>query len=870
MSISTFISFGGVLSLMCMPTTVNNKIPSYKTLKSIKQNNGGIDPNDVIGQFNKYVSDYGSENIENYTNLLTNGSDISAIQTVFGKSDSVNWVGPIPSWNNFAFSYDNPYSLNVSYRLSSAPYQIFSSSNDILNNISIKQLDANGKEFTPNGWSGIWNRGWGWHNMSNPDESGGVPELKQNKWYWDWRMKYAQSATVQDNGDNYTLNMNNVEKYTCGYKSEWTIGLATAEENSGDYGSTHDTDWNITSQISNQDNLKNLRFLKYNPATFIQLDNVGYDKTQNKYFTQSNLNKELITGALGTKYEYDCLNALDKNGNTSPSKHGYGNNAPLLERDLSGLSTMPDGKDNPSTALYLANTYYYGKTLGMDNVKGGYDIWAPIGDTGEKDKDGNEITGLNMTTYPTYDNGNYQGNIDTLRTLLWNLSNDTAGKQFAFKFSYDNYLKVRDWVRGYITTYHEFPNLGNYDSANPNNLAYQIVSGNIANNGWYEKATKYGINPIDSQALDDLSIEIPALGYNEWNMEDTTGSSNWTNTNQNQYLGPQVAPDGTNYSKYSDIIQGDDKVIYNIVPSDSSTPINIIMNSKACIGSTPPQSSLKAQPASNYPNDDDSTYNVGNINNVDVLAAKTGGAIHSEPMTFVNSYGTKTTDGISIAQSGQIIRRTDDSQIKDKVQVMIKSYVDAPSFYDTKTPNPTFDKGKYENDKYDPDNQPYALLPAGTIYNSLKDKKNDASISSILKQMFYDHKNNNEPALEFANVNLYDDDSFDYNVPADQIDVTIDNASGALTTQLYAPGVDHTTAQPIDGYTTYGFENSTDPFIPTPDKIGTKLVGIIIGSCIGGLVLILAVWLLIANRRRGVKGINPDVKKYRKAGEFED
>jgi hypothetical protein len=42
-----------------------------------------------------------------------------------------------------------------------------------------------------------------------------------------------------------------------------------------------------------------LRFLSYNPEQLIQLDNVGYDKTQQKYWTSSGLNKDLLETALG-------------------------------------------------------------------------------------------------------------------------------------------------------------------------------------------------------------------------------------------------------------------------------------------------------------------------------------------------------------------------------------------------------------------------------------------------------------------------------------------------------------------------------------------------------------------------------------------
>jgi hypothetical protein len=90
---------------------------------------------------------------------------------------------------------------------------------------------------------------------------------------------------------------------------------------------------------------------------------------------------------------------------------------------------------------------------------------------------------------------------------------------------------------------------------------------------------------------------------------------------------------------------------------------------------------------------------------------------------------------------------------------MVKAYVDEPGFYDTKTANPNFNADKYTSDKYDPSNQPYMLKPAGTIFRQLKSNSNDISDLAALKLMFYDHKNNNQPALNFVEMNLYDNDS---------------------------------------------------------------------------------------------------------------
>ncbi|MDR2406557.1 MAG: hypothetical protein LBE13_00365 [Bacteroidales bacterium] len=253
-----------------------------------------------------------------------------------------------------------------------------------------------------------------------------------------------------------------------------------------------------------------------------------------------------------------------------------------------------------------------------------------------------------------------------------------------------------------------------------------------------------------------------------------------------------------------------------------------------------PETGLNVQPEANYPSTDDDSYNVGNTNNIDNLAARTNNAIHTENVSFTNTMGQHTTDGISISKSGNIIRRIDDPQIKDKMNVMVKAYVDAPSFYDEKTANSNFDASKYATDKYDPANQPYALKPAGTIFKSLKGSSGTSTITDAqaLKQMFYDHMNNNTPAMDFAKVNLYDDDSFDFDVPDGQIEVAIDDASGQLTTKLYAPNVDHTTNSPIDTYTTYGFETSSDPYVPQPDGVKPSQVGLIVGCSIGGVVLI--------------------------------
>lgn len=621
-----------------------------------------------------------------------------------------------------------------------------------------------------------------------------------------------------------------------------------------------------------------ISMLKYDPSQLIQFDNVGYDKSARKYWTQSNLNKDLLTGVLGYKYDYDYLNALDKNGHTYKSKMAPVYNMPLYERDLSGLSFINQSGtkvDNPDTFLNLEPTYYYGQTIGLKNIKGGQDIWAPIGDT--TDSSGNPATGLSVTDYPgLYNNANYQLAMGKLLAFLDNVSRDVAG--YPYHLSYDNYLAARDWFRNYILTYHHFPRFDDAVTDPTNNFFYQIESGNLKNNGWYDKATQYGIN--SSSALDDLAILYPTIDFNEWNMEDTTGTNTdgWTNKTQEEFLGPN-SDSGVNYANYNDIINGGNRITYDTIPTTGSS-FNIITNTEGMRAGITSHSlnGLTAQAQHNWGDNSDQTHEIGSVNGVANLSARTSGAISENDNCTFTKYapdgktvvGTYTTKGIQISKSGNIIRRIDDPSIKDQVDVMVKAYVDEPGFYDTKTANPNFNADKYTSDKYDPSNQPYMLKPAGTIFRQLKSNSNDISDLAALKLMFYDHKNNNQPALNFVEMNLYDNDSWNYNVPEDQIEVAIDDASGQLTTRLYAPGVDHHTNSPIDSYTTSGFETSTDPYVPTPDGVKPNNVGIIVGSCIGGVILIAVVWIIIANRRRGVKGINPEVKKLKKAGEYED
>jgi hypothetical protein len=58
--------------------------------------------------------------------------------------------------------------------------------------------------------------------------------------------------------------------------------------------------------------------------------------------------------------------------------------------------------------------------------------------------------------------------------------------------------------------------------------------------------------------------------------------------------------------------------------------------------------------------------------------------------------------------------------------------------------------------------------------------------------------------------------------------------------------------------------------VPDGKKVKPSMVGIIVGCSVGGVLLVAIVWVIIANRKRGVKGLNPEVKKLKKAGEFEE
>ncbi|MDR2406556.1 MAG: hypothetical protein LBE13_00360 [Bacteroidales bacterium] len=71
----------------------------------------------------------------------------------------------------------------------------------------------------------------------------------------------------------------------------------------------------------------------------------------------------------------------------------------------------------------------------------------------------------------------------TLRAQLDNLSFDASGSDYAFKMSYDNYLTARDWFRSYVITNHKMPRFDDISTDPNNNFLYQIVAGNLKNNG---------------------------------------------------------------------------------------------------------------------------------------------------------------------------------------------------------------------------------------------------------------------------------------------------------------------------------------------------------------------------------------------------
>lgn len=209
-----------------------------------------------------------------------------------------------------------------------------------------------------------------------------------------------------------------------------------------------------------------------------------------------------------------------------------------------------------------------------------------------------------------------------------------------------------------------------------------------------------------------------------------------------------------------------------------------------------------------------------------------------------------------------------DYGLDKKVQVMIKPYCLASDFYDTDTPNPNFDAAAYENDNFNPDNQPYALKPAGTIINQIKGNSNDMSDYDVLKEMFIDHKNNNEKALPYALVDLINNDNFTFNLkptstqPTDfsaDINFTIDDTSGQM---IIGDG---------DGYnyTVSGFEKNSDPYIPSGGVAPSK-VGIIVGCSLAGAAVVGIGFTIFFNRRRTTRSLSPEVKTRRKIGDIED
>ena len=884
----------------CVPMSVNFILNSNKNFNINAKHNSlttqqikaksGIAVDDYQSMMVKYINE-NSADLENKATKMFNtnkdGKKLHLYQTYQSNAQFITayWALCIPSYVNTNISRDkHEYELTFKIKnenlknnllvksLLSSPTQ-----NDF--DISMDTIDQNKFGYLPEDENGSYKVP---HFNS--------PKLYQNKFtqagcfefifsnFFHWDKKIPNSCfKISSDGKNIIFDPSNMSKKY--YQDTfWTAVAATQQDKTcfvGDWGEADAKWWTLASSLVNPNDNAIYSGLKYDPSQLFQFDKVGMDKDTHRIYSQSSLNKHLLKVALSTKFNQDFL---EPNNNW---------NVPWLDVEASGTSTIKDndGKiiPNPNTLIHLEKTKYWGTMLGQkDAVAGGLDLWFPIGDTGKKDTQGKSIMGLK--DFKNYTQPEYINTVNKIFSKLKDYAKPNYNGTNSMCLTYDNYFKLRDWCWNYCTSGNHIMPTINQD---PNTSILAALNLNDLTNSdwvqWKNGSLNAGtdndpilINPKSIDYLDQLAITLKAIKFDEWNNYDSTGlgttSGNWDNALETQYIG-----DHQNVS-YEQIANGLNKKYYDNLPVDKNTPFVVTTNMRSMM---PGQNdklgidNIGVQTNEQYI-DETHPYSLSNTNNIQNLSALTNGKIHlQQNVNFQCGSDKVTTTGISIAQEGRIAKTYNNVDLSDKVQVQIRCYDDpiGKEFYDESQPTKSFNARAYELNKHDQNNQPYQLKSATEVYNIAKSHTNDESDEAILKNIFYDYKNNC-PATPILDVNMYDDENFDYNleeeIPNLKLVHRISDADGKMTISVVNTS-DPSHPVPVkDCDATFsGFRASITP-IPQPKGVTPNIVGIVAGSVLGGVAVIGIIWYIVWNRCRSTKRLHPDIKKLKREGSYEE
>lgn len=459
--------------------------------------------------------------------------------------------------------------------------------------------------YTTNGQIGV-------SHWSNPHDERGVITY------------YANTTTISCNNLLVTINKKIFQPYFDFYSECFGAAGVVAY---------HGTDW-TTILYSNKENPE-LKILTANPSDLIQLEKIGYE--DDNYYTQTGLNTPLINAALSQYYNDDLMKAYDINGNPT--------NKTLWVRDFNGYESSNDN------ALCFAKSRYYKPIAGLSDFEsGGRAKWAPY------------ATDTDPGLSPKVTDAYYNEFFGKLSSALDDLSTVTGeNPTYQGYLTYDNYFKLRNWVKKYCETYGYLPTGDDWNKHNdgarhdiePITLPFlkEVLNpqtGECKNNGWAEYLKnkyqsvdeKYKFDLNDCSLLKDLSVIYPSLNFDGWNNvfygDDVQSvvSSRWSNSAQN--ILPELDGKDGKGKTFDQIINGEYSK-YTIPSSEisSSNPnLDIIFNDASNIH----QANSKylddfdhstyydwtAEKNENY--DESEHYRSGNTN-IGYLGSRTKGAI---------------------------------------------------------------------------------------------------------------------------------------------------------------------------------------------------------------------------------------------------
>lgn len=878
----------------CVPMATNFIINSNKNFNINAKHNSlttqqikaksGIAVDDYQSMMVKYINENFPKLKDKATKMSeTNkhGKTLHLYQTYPSNAQFINaaWLAFIPTYTCINISRDkHEYTLKFEIKNENLKNNLLVKSilsSPTQNDFNVSMTNDLNAGFLPEDENGSYNV----PHFNSPklyqdvEDMGGSLRFS-NFFHWDKNIPNS-CFKISSDGKNIIFDPSNMSKKY--YQDTfWTaVGLTRQDRTCfvGDWGEADAKWWTLASSLVNPNDNAIYSGFKYDPSQLFQFDKVGMNKDTHRIYSQSSLNKHLLKVALST---YFNQNFLDPNNNW---------NVPWLDVESSGTSTIKDndGKiiPNPNTLIHLEEKQYWGTMLGQkDPVAGGLDLWFPIGDTGQKDAQGKPIMGLK--DFKSYNQPEYLNAVNKIFSKLKDYANPNYNGTNSMCLTYDNYFKLRDWCWKYCTSgNHIMPTI---DQDLNTSILAALISSNLTNSDWVQ--WKNGslnagtdndpilVNPKSIDYLEQLAITLKAIKFDEWNNYDSTGlgttSGNWDNPLESKYMGYNVP--------YEQMANGDNKKYYDNLPVDKNTPIVVTTNVRSMMPGQNDEPGIKnigVQTNEQYI-DETHPYSLSNTNNIENLSALTGGKIHlQQNVNFQCGSDKVTTTGISIPQEGRIAKTYNNADLSDKVQVQIRCYDDpiGKEFYDKSQPTKSFNTRAYELDKHDPNNQPYQLKSATEVYNIAKSHTNGESDEAILKNMFYDYKNNC-PATPILDVNMYDDENFDYNIeeeiPNLKLVHRISDADGKITISVVnTSDPSHPVSVKDCDATFSGFQASITP-IPQPKGVTPNIVGIVAGSVLGGVAVVGIIWYIVWNRCRSTKRLHPDIKKLKREGSYEE